>query len=136
MEKVVINVVIHAELRFLTWIFQAGSTDRTEVAAGKDWAAGEPGHSPAIAHWEKWFRSLLGSEINSGMHKATQPPPRHALRQSPNLSQQQQHALFCWMPPPCSGSRYRECRSHCPSHSCACRAERKKGEWTGCYNYF
>lgn len=29
MEKVVINAVIHPELRFLTWIFQASSADRT-----------------------------------------------------------------------------------------------------------
>lgn len=101
-----------------------------EVAAGKDWAAG------AQPHWEKWFKSLLGSEINPGMHKATQPPPCHAMRQSQNLSQQQQRALFHWMPPPCSGSRHRQRRSHCPSHSCARSAGRKKGEWTGCCNYF
>lgn len=29
MEKTVINAVIHTELRFLTWIFQASSTDST-----------------------------------------------------------------------------------------------------------
>lgn len=30
MEKVVIEAMIHSELKFLTWIFQVGSADRRE----------------------------------------------------------------------------------------------------------
>lgn len=76
MEKVVINAVIHPELRFLTWIFQASSADRTVK-----WQYGRSGQlsdvttragalPPPLHTYCKWFRSLLGSQINPGMHKA------------------------------------------------------------------
>lgn len=129
----VINA-IHSELRFLTWIFQASSADRTAK-----WQLGRSrqlsyvtaqaelplltGQPPPLHTYGRWLMSLLGSQMNPGMHKAAQVPPRHTG--SGNISPQQ-HRCFHWMPLPCSESRYDGAGPQCPSNSCTSSPEGKK----------
>lgn len=72
-------------------------------------AGGQP---PVLYTYCNQLRLLLGSQISPGMHKAAQLPPCHAGSGSilPQ-QQQQQRALFHWMPLPCSESRYRRHRA-------------------------
>ena len=128
----VINAVIHSELRFLTWIFQASSADRTaKWQLGRSRQLGHitarAGGQPPLLHtYCKQFRLLLGSQINPGMHKAALLSPCHVG--SGNIFHSSSSSVL--FPTGCHFPVQRadidSAGLQCPSNSCARSTERKK----------
>lgn len=143
MEKVVTNVVIHTELRFLTWIFQASSADRTaKWQSGRsrqhghvDCASGGPA-SPIA-------RLLQKVQVTPGITDkprhtqgcpATTMPCREGVEKFHHSSSSVLFSTGYHFPVQRGDTD--SAGSQCPSNSCACSTERKKQQADGLLQLF
>lgn len=83
MEKVIIEVMIHSELKFDLDFPSKQHRQSREMATGQEGCLSALVGGASTAHRETLFRSLLGLKINPGRYTAAQVPLCHVAELSP-----------------------------------------------------